>query len=167
MPFKKVFVSLGSNIGGRYRYINSAIDEIKDLCCTSIISKSKLMETKPIDTTGQKDYLNQIILIKTQLSPQELLIEFKRIEKELGRKKRDRWAEREIDIDIIIYEGVTILSPALTIPHKEFTNRLFVLQGCMDLDPDYVVESLGASIKEIYFKNIGRLKEQVISCQTS
>ena len=160
MSGKKVFISLGSNIGDRAHRIENAIDMILLLKDTKLISTSSLMETSPVGVDGQDEYLNQIISIETLVQPLELLKEFKNIERKLGRKPRPRWAQREIDIDIIIYEGVKMNSVSLTIPHKEFVNRLFVLKGCLELDADYVVEGFGKTIKELYFNNIDKLSSQ-------
>ena len=160
MTTKKVFISLGSNIGDRARRIENAIDMILLLKDTKLMSTSSLMETSPVGVDGQDEYLNQIITIGTLIQPLELLKEFMNIERKLGRKPRPRWAQREIDIDIIIYEGVKLNTASLVIPHKELINRLFVLKGCMELDPDYVVEGLGKTVKELYFNNIDRLSSQ-------
>jgi 2-amino-4-hydroxy-6-hydroxymethyldihydropteridine diphosphokinase len=94
------------------------------------------METSPVGVTGQSNYLNVVILIETNIPPLKLLTELKEVEKQLGRKPRARWAEREIDIDILTYEGVTLESPELCIPHKELANRLFALKGASELVPE-------------------------------
>ena len=160
MSAKKVFIALGSNIGDRAYRIECAIDMILLLKDTKLISMSSLMETSPVGVDGQDEYLNQVIMIETLVQPLELLKEFKTIERKLGRKPRPRWAQREIDIDIVIYEGVKMNSVSLTIPHKELTNRLFLLKGCLELDPDYVVEGFGNTLKELYFNNIDKLSGQ-------
>jgi 2-amino-4-hydroxy-6-hydroxymethyldihydropteridine diphosphokinase len=149
--FKKVLLSLGSNIGDRLLYINKALDEfgmIKDL---KILSKSSLMETSPVGVSGQQNYLNAVILVETKIAPLQLLREIKTIEQRLGRKLRSRWAEREIDIDILTYEGVTLERPELSIPHKELPNRLFALKGCAELVPE--MESLYQSRFEALSKD--------------
>ena len=164
MDTKKVFVSLGSNLGDREFYIRSALEHVASLKNTEIVSRSNLMRTSPVGVEFhveiQGNHLNQIVLIKTSLQPLELLREFKGIERSLGRKVRPRWSEREIDIDIIFYDGVNIKTAELVIPHPEFVNRLFVLKGCAELDPDYVVDGFGRTTREIYFNNIDRLKGQ-------
>ena len=134
--FKKVLLSLGSNIDDRLSYIKKAIDELGKVKDLKILSKSSLMETNPIGVTGQRNYLNAVILVETKIEPLQLLSEIKLIEQKLGRKQRTRWAEREIDIDILTYEGVNLDTPELCIPHKELPNRLFVLKGGAELVPE-------------------------------
>lgn len=134
--FKKVLLSLGSNIGDRLSFLKKAGNELERLDRFKILSWSSIMETSPIGVKDQNNYLNAVLLAETDIPPLRLLKEFKAIEKKLGRKDRPRWAEREIDIDILTYEGVKIETSELTIPHKELTNRLFVLRGCAELVPE-------------------------------
>jgi len=133
---KKVLLSLGSNIGDRFFYIKKAIEELSELRDLKVLSKSSLMETSPVGVTGQKNYLNVVLLVETNIPPLQLLKELKIIEKRLGRQVRARWAEREIDIDILTYEGVTLETTELCLPHKELSNRLFALKGCAELVPE-------------------------------
>jgi len=134
--FKKVLLSLGSNIGDRLLYIKKAIDELSIIKDLKILSRSSLMETSPVGITGQRNYLNVVLLVETSIPPLRLLKSLKAIEKRLGRQNRTRWAEREIDIDILTYEGVTLKTPELCLPHKELQNRLFALKGCAELVPE-------------------------------
>ena len=124
--FKKVLISLGSNLGDRFAYITKAIAALDKIQNLKIISKSSLMETSPLGISGQPTYLNIILLIETNVEPLQFLKEIKSLEQVLGRQTRGRWEEREIDIDILVYEGVTLKTPELCIPHKELANRLFV-----------------------------------------
>ena len=159
---KRVFVSLGSNIADRNKHLKLARKEIGLLYGTSIRSCSSIMETSPVGIESQREYLNQIIVIETDLDPKVLLRSFKEIERALGRRQRSKWTEREIDIDIIIYEGVVTGSPELCIPHMEFQNRLFILKGCFELDPDYMVDGCNLSVRELYLRNKDRLKHQEV-----
>ena len=162
MIARNVFVSLGSNLDDKKSNIYSAIDRISQLPGVKIVGRSTLMRTSPVGVQDQEEYLNQVILISTDTQPLPLLSEFKKIEQLLGRKKRARWAQREIDIDIVAYEGVEMRTSELNIPHIELPNRLFLLKGCMELGPDYVVEGYGLTMKELYFNNIDRLKDQAV-----
>ena len=134
--FKNILLSLGSNIGDRRSYLKKAIQELEKIKRLKILSRSSIMETSPVGVKGQNNYLNAVLLAQTDIAPLELLKELKKIERELGRKDRSRWAEREIDIDILIYDGVQMKTTELTLPHKELLNRLFVLKGCAELVPE-------------------------------
>ncbi|MBN1113798.1 MAG: 2-amino-4-hydroxy-6-hydroxymethyldihydropteridine diphosphokinase, partial [Oligoflexia bacterium] len=124
------FLSLGSNMGDREYFLEQARNELESLEMLKITGKSPVMETSPVGFEGQAFYLNQVLLAETSIEPAALLAQAKDIEKKIGRIDRSRWAEREIDIDIILYEGVLISTPELTIPHKELASRLFLLEGC-------------------------------------
>lgn len=158
----KVFISLGSNVGNRSTYLQQAIEKIRSLEGVNVIKLSSIMETSPIGVKDQPNYLNRVMLLSTNIPPDELLATFKEIEKNLGRKPRARWAEREIDIDIIEYEGVQIDSKGLTLPHKEMLNRLFILKGCYEVLPDYMMVHYNSTIKTLYFEGLERLKDQIV-----
>jgi len=152
--FKKVLISLGSNIGDRLFYITKAIDALSAVKDITVLSRSSLMETTPIGVTGQKNYFNAVVLIETKISPVKLLKEIKKIEQRLGRQVRSRWAEREIDIDILTYEGVVLETPELCIPHKELQNRLFALKGAAELVPE---------METLYYQRFEALsKDQIV-----
>ena len=134
--YKKVLLSLGSNINDRLSYLKKAGNELERLDGFKVLSWSKIMETSPVGVKDQKNYLNAVLLAETDVTPLQLLKGLKAIEKRLGRKDRPRWAEREIDIDILTYEGVKMETDELNIPHKELLNRLFALKGCAELIPE-------------------------------
>jgi 2-amino-4-hydroxy-6-hydroxymethyldihydropteridine diphosphokinase len=162
-----VFVALGSNIYDRLKYINSAIANMSLLKGVSILKRSSLLETAPVGVSGQKDYLNQVLLLKTSVEPFSLLKEFKKIEILLGRVVRQRWSEREIDIDIILYGDLVINDDVLTIPHKEILNRLFILKSCVELMPDFFVKTYGKTVIELYESLDDSVKQQELRIFTS
>ncbi|MFH1223595.1 MAG: 2-amino-4-hydroxy-6-hydroxymethyldihydropteridine diphosphokinase [Pseudomonadota bacterium] len=157
-----VFVSLGSNIGDKLSYLKKALQKINSMIGATVVRSSSVMETSPVGVTGQTNYLNQILLLHTDIPPDELLCILKGIELGLGRKKRETWAEREIDIDIIEYEGVVLNSAELTLPHKEAMNRLFVIKGCCEVLPDYIMTSYNSTFSELYTSALERLKDQIV-----
>jgi len=158
----KVFISLGSNVGEKALYLKKAIEKISSIDGVKIVKSSSLMETSPVGITDQPRYINQVTLLYTDILPDELLAKFKEIEKTLGRKPRARWAEREIDIDVVEYEGIQMDSEKLCLPHKEMLNRLFILKGCCEVMPDYMVAKHDSTFKTLYFKGLERLKDQII-----
>ncbi|HOW16745.1 MAG TPA: 2-amino-4-hydroxy-6-hydroxymethyldihydropteridine diphosphokinase [bacterium] len=162
-----VFVALGSNIDDRLKYINSAIASISLLEGISVLKKSSLLETAPVGVSGQKDYLNQVLLLKTSIEPFSLLRKFKNIEVLLGRVARERWAEREIDIDIILHGDFILNDEVLTIPHKEILNRLFILKACVELKPDFFVKAYGKTLVKLYESLDDSVKQQELKVFTS
>ena len=150
MPHKRVLLSLGSNIGDRLSYLKKAIDELGNIFDVKVVARSTIMETSPVGVIEQSNYLNTVLLITTSIEPAVLIKKIKAIELKLGRQSRSRWAEREIDIDILIYEGVELKTPELSIPHVELSNRLFVLKGCSELWPECIINEYNSTVKSLY-----------------
>ena len=134
----KVYLSLGSNIGNRQEYIESAIELVGKREGIKILKKSGLYETSPVGYVEQDLFLNAVIKIKTDFSEREILKIINKIENELDRKREIRWGPRTIDIDILIFSDKKINETDLIIPHKEMLNRLFVLVPLIEIyDGEY------------------------------
>ncbi len=132
----RVFIALGSNIEPRVAYLQSAVRLLRTI--GEVVRISPVYETEPIGEISQAKFLNAVVEITTLLGPLECLQSLKSFEKEIGRKTRPRWHEREIDFDIIFYGDLIVHSPELTIPHPEIERRAFVLVPMADLDSKFV-----------------------------
>jgi 2-amino-4-hydroxy-6-hydroxymethyldihydropteridine diphosphokinase len=124
-------LALGSNLGNRRNWLVKALSLIattKDVYLTDIspIVESKALTLAGVDSSKPK-FLNCVAEIETSLKPEELLRQMQAIELELGRKRKERWGDRNIDIDIITYGNTNFRSPELVIPHPETKNRSFVI----------------------------------------
>ncbi len=128
-------IGLGSNMGDRMGYINSAIKAISRLPGTKIVNVSNIYETKPMGYLEQDDFLNLNIMVDTNLSPSALLGACLGIESAIGRVRSVKNGPRKIDIDLLIYEGVRMDSFELTLPHPRIMERSFVLKPLLDLYP--------------------------------
>ena len=149
----KVYLSLGSNIGNRQEYIESAIELVGKREGIKILKKSGLYETSPVGYVEQDLFLNAVIKIETDFSAREILKIINKIENELDRKREIRWGPRTIDIDILILSDKKINETDLIIPHKEMFNRLFVLVPLIEIyDGEYFE-------KEKIIERIGELVE--------
>ena len=93
--------------------------------------------------------MNGVVKIETALSPFDLLKTIKRIEIQVGRKKRGRWGPREIDLDILIYGDLVLDHPQLTIPHPEMIHRRFVLEPFSEIQPDFVHPTQNRTIRQL------------------
>lgn len=135
----RLVLSLGTNLGNCKQTINNAIRKLEEAFqCDAI--RSRFYESPPYGPQDQPNFINIALEIITCLNntPKEILHICKSIEEELGRKQRYHWGPREIDIDIIFIDEVVYSDNELTIPHKEFRNRSFVLEPLKDL-PSYNV----------------------------
>lgn len=164
-----VYLALGSNKGDRVGYVqqatsllgsielqNSNLEDIKPQKQTDktvkIIRTSSLYETQPWLEKDTTWYVNAVIEIKTKLSPQELLEECQRIEKQLGRNREleGPLGDRTMDIDILFYDKEIISEKNLVIPHKHLHQRAFTLVPMLELNPDFIHPGIGKSISELH-----------------
>jgi 2-amino-4-hydroxy-6-hydroxymethyldihydropteridine diphosphokinase len=150
----KAYLGLGSNEGNRQQYMSNAVELISDHASMQIIKQSEVLETAPYGLTDQADFLNQVLIIETELSAEELLEECQLIESKLGRIRSIKWGPRTMDIDILFYGDVVVESAELQIPHPDLHNREFILRSMLELDPELVHPVLGQSIQEIYKKKL-------------
>ncbi len=124
-----VYLALGSNLGDRHGNIAKAIQKIGELI-GDVVRQSTLLETEPWGFDSNNRFVNGCVCVKTDLSPRELLQMTQLIEQELGRtiKSTDgKYHDRTIDIDILIYDDITVDEPDLKIPHPLMQDRDFVM----------------------------------------
>ncbi len=124
---KRVFVSLGSNLGDRRASLRAACRGLNALAGTSVVAASRVYETAPQHLEDQPAYLNQVLCLETSLAPGELLAGCRAIEDAAGRERTVRFGPRTIDVDILLFEDVSSDDPELTLPHPRIWQRAFVL----------------------------------------
>lgn len=144
---KEAVIALGTNLLDRERNLQIAIEAIKKLPGTIVEAVSSIYETKPFQTPDpQGDYLNCCVKIKTVLSPEMLLGCCLGIEAAMGRERPFKNAARIIDLDLLLYEDVTMRAPCLTLPHPRIKERAFVMVPLSDLYKNRV--ALGLDFNE-------------------
>jgi 2-amino-4-hydroxy-6-hydroxymethyldihydropteridine diphosphokinase len=132
-----VFLLLGSNLGDRKLLLQQAIRHLEyDVALA--IKISSVYETAAWGKTDEPDYLNMVIELETELSPQTILEKILAIETVMGRTRDEKWGSRLIDIDILYYGGVVIDEPNLHIPHPQLHNRRFTLEPLAEIAPNFV-----------------------------
>ncbi|MBR1388942.1 MAG: 2-amino-4-hydroxy-6-hydroxymethyldihydropteridine diphosphokinase [Prevotella sp.] len=131
----RVYLGLGSNLGDREAYIRRAVALIGKRV-GEVLRQSSLIETEPWGFQSENRFLNAVILCQTALTPREVLKVTQKIERELGRKKKSQdislspsphYTDRPIDIDILLYDDLTLDEPDLKIPHPLMHERDFVM----------------------------------------
>jgi 2-amino-4-hydroxy-6-hydroxymethyldihydropteridine diphosphokinase len=132
------YIGLGSNLGDRQYYINTAIKRIRLLMDTRVTKISKIIETHALGGPPQGPYLNCVIEIQTALSAYELLKKLQKIEVNLGRVRTIKNGPRNIDLDILLYGDVRIKEDSLCIPHPRMFQREFVMEPLKDIAPEVV-----------------------------
>ncbi len=134
MPMHKVFIGIGSNIGDRLHHLQEAVDRLARLDAVTVCAVSSIYMTEPVGESEQNRFYNGVALLETSLQPEELRLQCKTIEQELGRPEAYlRWSPRVIDLDILLYDDVRLLTKTLSIPHPELHCRKFVLIPLLDI----------------------------------
>lgn len=147
------YLSLGSNLGDRVGYIQQAVSLLSANPNINIVATSSFYETEPWQMHSENWFVNAVIQISTTLTPEELLKECKNVESLLGRKKEDDekgYADRTIDIDIIFYDNQLINTPELTIPHRFFHKRVFMLVPMLEIAQDFVHPLFNKTVEKLY-----------------
>lgn len=134
-------------MGDREAMLGRARALLAALPGTTLSAQSGLYETAPVGGPEQDDYLNQVVEIRTTLSPSELLTAAQDIETELGRRRTVRWGPRTVDVDILWYHGFASSDARLEVPHPRMEQRRFVLEPLAELAPDLVLPS-GRTVAE-------------------
>ena len=132
---KRIFLSLGSNLGDREANLREALRRLEAPRC-HIARLSSFYETAPIGLAGQPWFMNVVAEAETSLFPMMLLNHCQRVERAMGRKKTILNGPRKIDIDILLYGHLTIDSARLCVPHPRMHERRFVLEPMIELAPD-------------------------------
>ena len=132
---KRIYLSLGSNVGDREGNLRKAVERLASLD-VRVLRSSRIYETEPVDYKDQAWFLNQVVEAETALFPMQLLARTGRVERELGRVRTRRNGPRTIDIDILFYAAAIVNTLRLEIPHPRMALRRFVLVPLAELAPD-------------------------------
>ena len=147
--WKKAYLSIGSNMGDKQKYLEEAIDKLGSASRIRKVKVSDFLVTKPYGGVEQDDFLNAALEIETLYTPMELLRFLQKTELEAGRERKIHWGPRTLDLDILFYENVISDSKELMIPHPDMQNREFVLKPLAELCPYYVHPLLGKSVGQM------------------
>lgn len=135
MTATDAFIGLGSNQADPSAQLAGAVARLAALPKTELVAQSPFYCSKPVGPQDQPDFVNGAAWLRTELSALELLDQLQAIEQAHGRKRIQHWGPRTLDLDLLLYGNDVIASERLTVPHAELTNRDFVLQPLLDLEP--------------------------------
>ena len=147
----RVCLSLGSNLGPRETYLRKALQAL-DKELGSLVKCSSFYETLPWGFSSDSLFLNAAACYDTLLSPEEVLAVTQQIEKSLGRKEKSRqgqYADRCIDIDILLYDDRVMQTPDMILPHPHMAERMFVLEPLAEIMPHMLHPQLRKTIFQL------------------
>jgi 2-amino-4-hydroxy-6-hydroxymethyldihydropteridine diphosphokinase len=162
------YIGIGSNLGDKRNNCLKAVDMLGEIPGCELIARSDLYLTSPVGVEDQDWYVNAVASISTRISAQKLLERLLDIESRMGRirNKKERWASRIIDLDILVFGREIIHEKNLIVPHPLMHVRRFVLEPIVDLAPDLIHPSLDVSMTELLQKLpedeqvVSRIREQ-------
>jgi 2-amino-4-hydroxy-6-hydroxymethyldihydropteridine diphosphokinase len=145
----KVYFLIGGNLGDRELILKTTIDKMIDKVGEKL-ELSSIYETEPWGFEHEQTFLNQLVVLETSYSAIEVLDRTQEIEKEMGRvRKKNRYSERTIDIDILFYNDEVINTERLEVPHPRIQERMFALQPLNEIDSDMIHPIYQKKIKEL------------------
>ena len=146
--FHTAYLALGSNLGDKEANLRRALELVQQRG-VEVVKTSSFICTEPYGVTDQPQFLNGVCEVRTSLEPLELLQTLLEIEQEMGRVRLRHWGERNIDLDLLLYEDVVMDTPELILPHPDMQNRDFVLLPLAEIAPELVHPILQKSIEEL------------------
>ena len=139
------YVALGSNLGDKEANLQKAVQLLAEHG-VEVVKTSSFLCTEPYGVTDQPQFLNAVCCVRTDLEPEELLHLLLAIEQEMGRVRLRHWGERNIDLDLLLYENQILTTDDLKLPHPDMQNRDFVLLPLAEIAPALVHPVLGKTI---------------------
>lgn len=145
--------SLGSNLGDRLPLLSEAKRRLLSVPGTTLLAQSPVYETEPVGVKPEYRhlaFLNAVVVVESVLRPDRWIDEVGRIERDMGRvRTADRYAPRELDVDLLYAGDVRSGEQRLTVPHPRMAQRRFVLQPLADVRPDLVLPGHGRSVRDL------------------
>ena len=132
----RVALGLGASLGDRLATLRLAVRALHARPDVDVLRISPVYATPPAGGVATGGFLNAVLLARTSLAPEALLDVCKGLEQRLGRRPTRRWADRVVDLDVLLYERAVVATPRLRVPHARLAERDFFLQGLAAAWPD-------------------------------
>ncbi len=142
-PSVDAYIALGANLGDPIGQVIGAVEELARLPATRLCRRSSLYRSRPVGGPQQPDYINAVAWLTTRLPPRQLLHHCLAIEARYGRQRLGKNAPRTLDLDLLLYGGLIMREPGLTLPHPRMHTRGFVLLPLAEIAPDLIVPGHG------------------------
>jgi 2-amino-4-hydroxy-6-hydroxymethyldihydropteridine diphosphokinase len=154
-------------LGDREATLNSALDEIDAMPNVRVSRRSEWHRSRPVGgPPEQTEYLNGSIVVETSVPPLAFLELLQRIEARHGRVPAERWAARQLDIDLLLYGDEVIETPQLTVPHLRMTFRRFVLEPAAEVAPRMAHPIIGWPMERLVL-HLNAAKDEVVMLSPS
>jgi 2-amino-4-hydroxy-6-hydroxymethyldihydropteridine diphosphokinase len=146
----RCLVALGSNLGDRAATLDAALADLNATPGVNSVRSSRWHATKPVGSSALAgEFLNGAAAFETNLEPGELHEALQRIEARHGRQRHERWGNRTLDLDPLLYGDRVVTSPTLTLPHPRMSFRRFVLEPACEIAGDWLHPTIGATLEQL------------------
>ena len=156
-------IALGGNVGDVRATFKKAIANICGMAQAALLARSSDYATPPWGFEQQARFINACIEIETSLDPHALLFTLQKIEQKFGRdrSKELRWGPRTLDLDLIVYDDISLQRPELTLPHPRLFERAFVLVPLAEIVPERLIagRTVKAALAQLSTGGIERLPD--------
>jgi len=145
---KRIYLSLGANMGDRISNLRNAIAGLRNV--GDVVLQSSMYETEPVDVDQiQPWFINCAVVLDADIEPRLLLDKILFMELAMGRVRMEKRGPRPVDIDIIFFGDEVVDLPGLTVPHPAMQSRRFVLEPLAEIAPDVLHPLLKKSVQEL------------------
>jgi len=146
-------VAVGSSLGDRRAHLATALSGLRDIDGLRLRRASPIYETAPVGGVAERRFLNAVLELTATpglaRDPEAVLARLHRIEARAGRRRSQRWEDRTLDLDLVLWGTRVIDTPTLVVPHPELARRRFVLQPLADLVPGAPVPPSGVTVSHL------------------
>lgn len=139
----QALIGIGANLGDAVAQVRATIAELGALRETRLVAASSLYRTAPVGYAEQADFINAVAMLDTALAPHELLQALHALEQQHGRERSFRNAPRTLDLDLLLYDDLTLDDEVLTLPHPRMHERAFVLAPLVEIDAERIIPGRG------------------------
>lgn len=146
-PLVDAYIALGANLGEPEAQLLSALGALAALPGTRLVRSSALYRGRAVGYAAQPDFVNAVAWLKTRLAPRALLDHCLELETRHGRRRTFRNAPRTLDLDLLLYNGLVMDEPGLTLPHPRLHERAFVLLPLVEIAPRCPVPGRGTALE--------------------
>jgi 2-amino-4-hydroxy-6-hydroxymethyldihydropteridine diphosphokinase len=144
-----IYVGIGSNLGDKVKNCQDAIHYLHTTPGIEITRASSLYFTEPVGYEDQDWFLNCVVEVGASLTPREVFLKCKEIEKSMGRRPTVRWGPRVIDLDLLFYDELILKEEDLEIPHPRLHERGFVIVPLLEINPGWIHPVLKKTMREL------------------
>ena len=141
------YIALGSNLGDRRAHLRAGLDGLESQGLTPL-AVSSVWETEPVDTAFPRWFWNMAIRVECDRAPLELLGVLLEVERENGRRRRERNGPRTLDLDLLLMGDLDVDEAELRLPHPRMWNRRFVLEPLAEIAPNLRNPATGRTVIE-------------------